>query len=235
MTAALGAQTRMGRATLASVGIHLLAALAIPALVWTSASNASVETISFTHILRIQIVRPRVVQPPPRAAAPRHSVSPRLSYTKNLHLVARSPSRQASPHRPVATDAPAAAPAVASVTRAGVVSAGGAAAPEVTPSPVARTVASEAARQTGGYLPFGAEQPVPVLDPIVRKQLDALNVHVTLLVSVGDDGRTQNVEFQPPVDPQIETRIRSMLADASWDPAVCGGGVSCSGVATIKL
>lgn len=235
MTAALGARTRMGRATLASVGIHLLAALAIPALVWTSASNVPVETISFTHILRIQIVRPRVVQPPPRAAAPRHNVTPRLSFTKNVHLVARSPSRHASPHRPTATDAPAAAPAVASVAQAGAVSAGGAAAPNVTPSPLQRTVASEGARQMGGYLPFGAEQPVPVLDPNVRKQLDGLNVHVTLLVSVGDDGRTQNIEFQPPVDPQTETRIRSMLADASWDPAVCGGGVSCSGIATIKL
>ncbi len=234
MTAALGAQTRMGRATLASVGIHLLAALAIPALVWTSAGNVPVETISFTHILRIQIVRPRVVQPPPRAAAPQHSVTPRVTYAKNLHLVARSPSRHASLNRPVATDAPA-APAIASVARAGEVSSGGAAAPNVTPSPAARTVASEGAHQTGGYLPFGAEQPVPVLDPSVLKQLGALNVHVTLLVTVGDDGRTQNIEFQPPVDPQIETRIRSMLADANWDPAVCGGGVSCSGVATIKL
>ncbi|MBV8345260.1 MAG: hypothetical protein JO190_09755 [Candidatus Eremiobacteraeota bacterium] len=235
MTAALDARTRMGRATLASVGIHLLAALAIPALVWTSASNASVETISFTHVLRIQIVRPRPVQPPPRAVAPQHSVTPRVTFTKNVHLVARSPSRHASPQRPVATDAPAAAPAVATLPASGEVREGGAAAPEVTPSPLVRTVASEGARRTGGYLPFGAEQPVPVLDPNMLKQLSALNVHVTLLVTVGDDGRTQNIEFQPPVDPQVETRIRSMLADASWDPAVCGGGVSCSGIATIKL
>jgi hypothetical protein len=234
MTAALDARTRMGRATLASVGIHLLAALAIPALVWTSATNVPVETISFSHVLRIQIVRPRTVQPPPRAAAPQHSVTPRLTFTKNLHLIARSPSRHASPHRPVATDAPA-APAVATVPQAGEVKNGGAAAPNVTPSPLTRTVASEGAHQAGGYLPFGAEQPVPVLDPSVRKQLDGLNVHVTLVVTVGDDGRTQNIEFAPPLDPQIETRIRSMLADASWDPAVCGGGVSCSGVATIKL
>jgi hypothetical protein len=157
-----------------------------------------------------------------------------VTFAKNVHLVARSPSRHTSPNRPVATDAPA-APAVATVARAGEANAGGAAAPDVTPSPVARTVASEGTRQTGGYLPFGAEQPVPVLDPNVLKQLGTLNVHVTLLVTVGDDGRTQNIEFQPPVDPQVESRIRSMLADASWDPAVCGGGVSCSGIATIKL
>ncbi|MGB9650580.1 MAG: hypothetical protein WCB01_02135, partial [Candidatus Cybelea sp.] len=85
------------------------------------------------------------------------------------------------------------------------------------------------------YLPFGAQQPDPVLDPDVRKQLDALGAHVTLIVTVGEDGRTENVSFRPPVDPQLETRIRSLLADASWDPAVCGGGVSCEAQATIKL
>jgi hypothetical protein len=109
------------------------------------------------------------------------------------------------------------------------------AAPNVTPSPEARAVASVGTHKTGGYLPFGAEQPDPVLDPSVRKQLDALAVHVTLVVTVGDDGRTEKIVFQPPLDPQLESRIRSLLADANWDPAVCGGGVSCEGNATIKL
>jgi hypothetical protein len=62
-----------------------------------------------------------------------------------------------------------------------------------------------------------------------------LGVHVTLVIDVGDDGRTENVVFSPPLDPQVETRIRALLADATWDPAVCGGGVSCEGSATIKL
>jgi hypothetical protein len=43
------------------------------------------------------------------------------------------------------------------------------------------------------------------------------------------------VVFQPSLDPQTENRIRSLLADASWDPAVCGGGVACEAQATIKL
>ena len=104
-----------------------------------------------------------------------------------------------------------------------------------TPSPAVRAVASLGTRKAGGYLPFGAEQPDPVLDPAVRKQLDALGAHVTLVVTVGDDGRTEDVVFDPPIDPQLETRIRSLLADASWDPAVCGGGVSCQAQTTIKL
>ena len=84
-------------------------------------------------------------------------------------------------------------------------------------------------------MPFGAEQPEPVLDPSVRKELDALGAHVTLVVTVGDDGRTESVDFQPPIDPALESRIRSLLSDASWDPAVCGGGVACEGRATIKI
>lgn len=77
---------------------------------------------------------------------------------------------------------------------------------------------------------------MPVLDPHVRAQLTArFNVRVTLIVTVGDDGRTKRVEFHPPLDPQTEAQIRRLLADANWDPAVCGGGIACQGIATIKL
>ncbi len=234
MAAALGARVRMGRATAASLGLHLLAALAIPALAWTAGTGAPVETISFTHVLRIQLAPPRAVPARPRALAPHHSVTPRVTFA-NVRLPARAPRPKASAERAVATDAPAAA-TVATVQRAGEASAtNGTAAPSATPSPQSRAVASVGSHQNGGYLPFGAEQPEPVLDPTVRKQLDAIGVHVTLVVTVADDGRTQNVVFTPPVDPQVEARIRSLLADANWDPAVCGGGVSCQGLATIKL
>ena len=54
-------------------------------------------------------------------------------------------------------------------------------------------------------------------------------------MTVGEDGRTEEVAFDPPIDPQTESRIRSLLADANWDPAVCGGGVACEAHATIKL
>ena len=74
-----------------------------------------------------------------------------------------------------------------------------------------------------------------MLDPGVRKQLETLGTHVTLVVTVGNDGRTESVTFDPRLDPALENRIRSLLADASWDPAVCGGGVACEATATIKL
>jgi pyruvate/2-oxoglutarate dehydrogenase complex dihydrolipoamide acyltransferase (E2) component len=232
MTAAIGARIRMERATLGSLAIHMLAAISIPALAWT-ASGAPVETVSFTHILRIQIVRPKAELPRPRALAPHYSLSPSMNFAHRVVLVKVTQRRQAT-RAPIATNAPA-APAVAAVAEAGDSNANGDAAPAASSTPALRAVASVNADHAGGYLPFGAEQPVPVLDPAVRKELDDLGVHVTLVVTVGDDGHTTNVVFQPPLDPQNENRIRSLLADASWDPAVCGGGVSCEAQATIKL
>jgi pyruvate/2-oxoglutarate dehydrogenase complex dihydrolipoamide acyltransferase (E2) component len=222
----------MERATLGSLAIHVLAAISIPALAWT-ASGAPVETVSFTHILRVQIVRPKAALPRPRAVAQHYNVSPTMNFAHRVVLVKLTQRRQAT-RAAIATNAPA-APAVASVAEAGDSNANGDAAPASSPTPTIRAVASVDASHAGGYLPFGAEQPVPVLDPAVRKALDGLGVHVTLIVTVGNDGRTTNVVFQPPLDSQSETRIRSLLADASWDPAVCGGGVSCEAQATIKL
>ncbi len=141
--------------------------------------------------------------------------------------------RHASPAPPVATDAPG-APAVGAVARAGNGVSKSDAPPNVAPSPAAREVAS-VGTHPGGYLPFGAEQPDPVLDPGVFKKLQSLGTHVTLTVTVDEDGRTQSVAFDPPIDTQVEGQIRDLLADASWDPAVCGGGVACEGHATIKL
>lgn len=234
MVGVLSARGRMERATLASVGIHALAALAIPALAWTASAGAPVETISFAHVLRIHLTPPRAAQARPRAVAPHRTSHPHITFASTVHLVATVPRRHASPAPIVATDAPG-APAVAAVQQAGETNSNANGVPNATPSPLERAVASTGTRHTGGYLPFGAEQPDPVLDPNVLKQLDGLGVHVTLFVTVGDDGRTQEIVFEPPVDPQIEGRIRSLLADASWDPAVCGGGVSCAGRATIKL
>jgi pyruvate/2-oxoglutarate dehydrogenase complex dihydrolipoamide acyltransferase (E2) component len=156
-----------------------------------------------------------------------------MNFARRIAVVKLTQRRSAT-KAPIATNAPA-APAVATVAEAGDSKANGDAGPASSATPAARAVASVDAHQAGGYLPFGAEQPVPVLDPAVRKALDGLGVHVTLVVTVGDDGHTTNVVFAPPLDPQIENRIRSLLADASWDPAVCGGGVSCEAQATIRL
>ena len=234
MTAALGARARMGRATLVSVVIHVLAALAIPALAWTASSGAPVETVSFTRILHVTITPPRTPKPPPRAIAPRRQPKAAVNLAAKVRMATLAPHPHASRENAIATNAPA-APAVGTIARAGVGTADSNAVPDATPSPQVRAVASVGTHQSGGYLPFGAEQPDPVLDPGVRKQLDALGAHVTLVITVGEDGRTMNVSFDPPVDQELESRIRSMLADASWDPAVCGGGVACQGQATIKL
>jgi hypothetical protein len=233
MAEAVGTRTRFGQAAFASVGIHVLAALAIPALAWTSGNVTPVETISFTHIIRVETTRPRPARAKPRAVAPHHSVKPTINFA-NVHMTYAAPHRHASPSPKTATNAPQ-APAVAAVQRAGTGNGNSNPVPQTSPSPAARAVASVGTHQSGGYLPFGAEQPDPVLDPGVRKQLGALGVHVTLVVTVGDDGKTETIAFDPPLDPQLEDHIRSLLADASWDPAVCGGGVACVGRATIRL
>jgi hypothetical protein len=234
MTGALTARLRMERATLASVGLHVLAALMIPALAWTTGSTSPVETVSFAHILHVRITPPRTPHPPPRAVAPRHQPKATVNFANPVRLAATKPHPHALKETMVASAAPA-APSYGDVQRAGAGTSNSKAVPNASPSPAVRAVASVGARQNGGYLPFGAEQPDPVLDPGVRKQLDALGAHVTLVVIVGEDGHTESITFDPPVDPQLESRIRSMLADADWDPAVCGGGVACQGQATIKL
>ena len=234
MAAALNARGRMERATLGSVAIHTLVALAIPALAWTVSTEPPVETVSFTHVLRVVVTPPRAPQPPPRAQAPHHAAKAAVTLVSHLPIAKSVPRPHAPAEPPAATFAPA-APNVSTVAKAGTGNAESAGVPQATASPQARDVSSLGARRTGGYLPFGAEQPEPVLDPGVRKSLAGLGVHVTLVVVVGEDGRTQSVAFDPPVDPQLETKIRSLLADANWDPAVCGGGVACEGRATISL
>ncbi|MGB8518560.1 MAG: hypothetical protein WCD38_00175 [Candidatus Tumulicola sp.] len=233
MLTAAASRGPMGRALLASFGVHLLAALLIPALAFTMTSAAPVETITFTHVAHIEIQRREPPRPQPRAAAPNRSPERVISETTRVEL-AHATHKVSSPP-PATAYRQSTAPVVAAAPRAGNGTTDGEAAPQTTASPAARAVASTVDRDTGGYLPFGARQPDPILDPSVRRQLASLGVHVTLVVIVGEDGRTKTVEFQPNVDAQTETRIQSLLADANWDPAVCGGGIACQGQATIKL
>ncbi|HEY1653759.1 MAG TPA: hypothetical protein VGF86_01445 [Candidatus Tumulicola sp.] len=222
----------MGRALLVSLAVHALALALIPALAWTPTSGATVETITFTRIAHIEIEPRRPPRPQPRAVAPHRSAAIVIAEASRVELERPSSHRVASP--PPAANRVSSAPVTASAPRSGE-GRGGDAAPAPTTSPPPRAVASTVGRDKGGYLPFGAEQPDPVLDPGVRKQLGSLGIHVTLVVTVGEDGRTKAVDFQPEVDPTTQTRIESLLADASWDPAVCGGGISCEGRATIRL
>jgi hypothetical protein len=223
-----------GRALLGSVAVHALVALLIPALAWTAAGSPSVETISFVRVLRVARAPARPPLPPPLARAPRRAPAAKISLATRHQIARERPERRAVPRPRIATRDASVAPARAAVTDVGTASGTGTSAPEATATPLSRTVATVGSH-AGGYLPFGAEQPVPVLDPNVMRRLAALGVHVTLVVTVDDSGRTQHVAFQPPLDAQMEARIQSLLADANWDPAVCGGGVTCQGQAVIKL
>jgi hypothetical protein len=227
-------QTRLGRATLGSLGFHVALALCIPALAWTASTAPAVETVSFVRVEHI-VIQPPVHLPQPRPVAPHQSVVPKISLVTDHQVLARvSPHRSASPPPASATDL-STAPTQAANSVTGTGTASNESAPRATDAPVTREVASVGTHSAGGYLPFGAEQPDPVLNPEVRRQLDSLGVHVTLTVTVGEDGRTKMVAIEPAVDKALQDRIEGLLADATWDPATCGGGVSCEGRATIRL
>jgi hypothetical protein len=226
--------TRMGRATLGSLALHVLAALSIPALAWTASTAPAIETVSFERVEHIVIVPPQH-RPQPKPVAPHLAITPKVTLvTEHLELSKTSPRRSSSPP-PANRSARSSAPTVAQYSVTGNGTIVGDAEPRPTATPANREVASVGTHDAGGYMPFGAEQPDPVLNPSVRRQLDTLGVHVTLIVTVGEDGKTKNVAFDPAVDSALQNRIESLLADASWDPAICGGGVSCEGRATIKL
>lgn len=225
---------KLGRATLGSVVLHVAAALCIPALAWTASSAPPVETISFTRVSHIALEPPRR-RPQPRPAAPHHSEVSKVTLVAEHVELARSAPRHSASPPPAVASAISSAPTVASRTTIGNGQAQTDAAPQPTATPAERSVASVGGHNAGGYLPFGAEQPDPVLNPGVMRALEALGVHVTVLVTVDEDGRTKAVAFDPAVDPQTQAHIESLLADASWDPAVCGGGTACEGHATLKL
>jgi hypothetical protein len=217
------------RALLASLALHLvLLALIPPFANFESAQN--VELLSFVRVQTVRIATP-VPRPEHLAAGPVRAAHAQTSQAKAPALAQRPIGRASV--RPAAPQP--AAPLVASATRAG----GVATQPSVTaPAPSAIPPAAQgevASRQAiGGYMPLGVSD-TPVLDPSVRKALLALGVHVRLTITVDSAGRTKNVAFQPPLDASVEEQIRTLLASASWDPAVCGGGMTCEGQATITL
>jgi len=221
------------RALLASLAIHLVIVAFLPRFI-DVAGTENVELLSFVHIapVRIQTPRPALVR---TAAAPVHAaqpqpLKPRIKPATARHTVGRHTIKStAPPHQE--------APVIAAAARAGgsVASQGTVVVPAPSTTPLEEQTTAPSRQSIGGYMPLGAEEPVPVLDPVVRKALLALGVHVTLTVTVDGNGHTQQVDFAPPLDPNVERQIRSMLATATWDPAVCGGGLSCPGQATIKL
>jgi hypothetical protein len=223
-----------GRPMAASLTLHGLAALLIPALVWLPSTSEPIETVTFARISHIRVTPTMTPRPAPRALAPHESAKIVIAAPIQAVLARPAIRRHATPI-PAAASRISSAPVTAAVTKPGTGSAMGEAVPAPTATPEEREVASTNGRDTGGFMPFGASQPDPVLDPNVLKQLAALGVHATIVVTVGEDGRTKNVAFATPLDGPVVAHIQALLADANWDPAVCGGGVSCEGRATIKL
>ena len=218
-------------AVLASFLLHAAAALFVPAM-HAPAPQRTLETLAFSPIERIVIEAPAKPAHPRASRAAAHTPKPTRIPAAAVVMPRRVAPRAAKRPAPVraAIAAPVAAIAAASAIPAGT------AAPQPTPTPQpVREIASVARDAAAGYLPLGAEQRNPVLDPNVFQALTALGVHVTLLVTVGDDGRTKRVVFQPALDAATEAAISALLATARWDPSVCGAGIPCQGRATIKL
>lgn len=240
------------RAFAVSLGIHMAVAFIIPLMpAQLSPGPEAIETFSFARVAHIHIEKRADPRPLPVAMPKTKRRSPVVSFER-IH--SELTAKNHNPHsRPTPVNGPqgqvAAAPRdvpekqpVPLVARA----------PGITPpkdqtlerapgpspnpqgtSDIAMTGAGENDR--GGVSPFGAEQP-PILDPRVKTALQQrFNVHVVLLVTVGDDGRTKKIEFHPPLDDATQRAIQTLLANATWDAAVCGGGVSCEGVAVIRI
>ncbi len=237
------------RALIASLGLHVLVALLLPT--WMQAQSQglqSVETISFAHLMRVAIMRP-VAHALPAAAPETKRRASHVSFARHKSELSVNkpkprprPTEQNGPNGPLAAAPKHVAPHQASLLYAQANPASAVtheSAASQTPQPEStvadRAVGGTGTSNRGGLLPFGAQQE-PVLDPGVLSKLQAkVNGHVTLIVVVGEDGHTKHVEFQPPLDAETEHAIEAILADATWDAAVCGGGVSCEGTATIKL
>jgi hypothetical protein len=218
---ALARDRLLARALLVSLGLHLVLLALIPPLA-TLEGQQSVELLSFVHALPIRIestrARPQIPHAQRLAAAPVRPVVRSIGRS-----APRVHARAGAPHLGVAQTGSVSANAGATALPA----------QASTPQPSASVAPNQA--QVGAVMPLGAEEPMPVLDPAVRGALVALGVHVTITVDVDADGHTQRIAFAPQLDEDVESRIRTLLASASWDPAVCGGGVTCAGQAVIRL
>jgi hypothetical protein len=211
----------------------------------------AIETLSFAHVAHIHIEKHADPRPLPVAMPKTKRRSPVVSFErKHSELSAKNhnprsrPTPQNGPQGQVAAaprDVPSNRPAPL-IARAPGLQPPKDQTLERAPGPLPNPQGTSEVAMTGfgtndrgGVSPFGAEQP-PILDPRVKTELlQRFNVHVVLLVTVGEDGKTKKIEFHPPLDDATQHAIQTFLANANWDAAVCGGGVSCEGVATIKL
>lgn len=231
----------LGRAILASLAIHGLIAFVIPSLAQV-ASPQPIETISFVRITHVAVAKPASPVQPSHPAAPKR-VAPRV--VAAVPKPKRAPAEHPKPREPkpaapafVAAAAPRKAAVTASVTtRATAPPQAVMPLPKATsaPAPVQKAAPSQGTHIVTGFMPFGASEAQPVLDPNVHRQLAAIGIHVHLTVLVGDDGRTKHIDYRPPLDPSLRAKIQALLANANWDAAYCGGGIPCEGTAEIDL
>jgi hypothetical protein len=223
----------MGIALAGSLILHAVCALLIPPLS-NSPSLEPIETVSFARVRRVAITRHDVAA---RRAMARPTRVARITLAqKQPSPVRQQQAPQAVAQRPAAVAMsqaqrgnPSPHDAVGSVAQSSPM-------PQATaPATIRQETTPDSQTVAGGFMPFGADEPDPVLDPKALKQLQALGVHVTLIVTVGDDGKTKYVAFHPPLDPQVEAQMRALLVAANWDPAYCGGGIPCQKDANITL
>lgn len=209
----------------ASLALHLVLLALIPSLVAVRSRRPSVATLSFARIARIELARaPRT--PQPRRRPPQRVTAPVLPHPVSAKARPRPIPSSQPPARLVAVAPVAASPSPLPSASPG---------PVATASPIPVRLASTERLDRGGYLPFGVRQAEPVLDARTARRLRALDLHATMTVRVDGNGRVLALTFAPPVDAASRTRVLALLADASWDPAVCGGGLPCTGETTIRL
>jgi hypothetical protein len=219
----------LARALLASIVLHLIFAYFIPSITSFAGTGPAIETLSFVKIIRLSVKR--TVEPKQVHAATAPVVAPKPAVER--HPKATGPKSLTL----TAVVQKSAATQVAAQTAPGAMQSQSNANANATPSTEQMQVAAsnQSRADAGGYGPFGAENPTPVLAQDVHKQLVALGVHVTLTIVVDTSGHTKSVAFNPPLSNEVEDQIRTILANASWDAATCGGGIHCEGKTTITL
>lgn len=200
----------------ASLALHLVFLALIPSLVAVRSRRPSIATLSFARIARIELTRAPRSQP--RHHSPRRATIP----TPPRPVPAKThPRPKPTPQPP----APFVALVRAAVSPSPLPSASASPSPgpEATGSAAPVRLASTERLDRGGYLPFGAQQLEPVIDARTARRLRALGLHASVTVRVDGNGRVLALSFSPPIDAAGRTRVLALLAEASWDPAVCGG------------
>src|SRR5438477_5592018 len=206
-----GSGQTLRRAFAASLGIHLVLALIFP--LWPTAQPQgpeAVSTLTFAHIAHIHIEKHADARPLPVAMPRTTHRSSTVSFARKhseLSAKNRNPRSRPTPvngPQGLVAAAPRLVPARQPVPL--VARAPGTRVPKEptlqrAPGPVPNpqgtanvVVSGSGANDRGGVSPFGAEQP-PILDPRVRAALlQRFNVHVTLVITVDEDGHTKKIE-----------------------------------------